>query len=380
MEVPSKLPNIGQSIFSTISALSNQNQAINLGQGFPNFAMDEALIHHVNEAMNKGHNQYSAMIGIIELRKIIKAKLDITQGIKIDEENEITITAGASQALFTAIIAFIKPGDEVLLFEPMYDAYAPAIALCGGVCSYITLLPPEFAIDWDNVKKKISSKTKMIITNTPNNPTGCVLSNEDCMALAEIVYEHKLILLSDEVYEHLVFDGAKHLSALRLSKIYNQTLAVFSFGKTLHCTGWKIGYIVGSPYLMKEFRKIHQFNAFCVATPMQVGIATYLLDANTYLGLSEFYQKKRDTLYNAMLNTRFDVLQCKGTFFQLYAYDAISKKKDIDFAIELIEDYKVATIPLSSFYTTKLELKYLRFCFAKTDETIDNAVKQLILL
>jgi methionine aminotransferase len=290
MNIESKLPNLGTTIFSTISALALQHNAINLGQGFPDFAMDPALIDLVNEAMKNGHNQYAPMPGNVMLREALQKKIALTQGCNIDTQNEITITAGATQALFTAIMAIVHPGDEVLIFEPAYDCYAPAIALCGGVCKYITLHAPEFAIDWDLVSQSINSKTKLIIINTPNNPTGKVLSEQDMKKIEQIVLDNNLYLLSDEVYEHLVFDGLKHTSALTLSKIFDRTLAVFSFGKTFHCTGWKIGYVAGSAAWMHEFKKIHQYQVFCVNAPMQVALAQYLADSANYN--SRFLSKK----------------------------------------------------------------------------------------
>ena len=369
----SKLPNTGTSIFTIMSGLANEHKAINLSQGFPNFETSRRLMDLVSENMVKGNNQYAAMQGNLDLRNQIAKKIQSLYQKNIDPNTEITITAGATQALFTAINAFVEKGDEVIVIEPAYDSYIPSIELCGGIPVVYELEYPNYSIDWDKLASLFTEKTKMILINTPNNPAGKALKASDLSSLETILENRNTILLSDEVYEHLIFDGKIHESVLKYPNLYNKSLAVYSFGKTFHNTGWKIGYVVGPDYLMREFRKVHQFNVFSVNTPIQAALATFMEDPNEYLGLPNFYQAKRDYFLALTHASKLEPIHCEGTYFQLFSYKNVSTKSDLDFAKQITIENGVASIPISAFYSSKRDDKVLRFCFAKTDETLEKA-------
>ena len=371
--ISSKLPGVETTIFTVMSALAAENKALNLSQGFPNFPVDPNLISLVEKAMRDGFNQYAPMQGDLKLRELLAHKIEKRYGTSYYPDTEITVTAGATQAIFTAISAFIKEGDEVIIFTPAYDCYQPAIELNGGNPVFVPLKSTDYAIHWDEVKKVISSKTKMIIINSPHNPSGKVVSKDDMLELEKITSGSDIIVLSDEVYEHIIFDEIKHESVAKFEELSKRSLAVYSFGKTFHVTGWKMGYIIGPEMLMKEFRKVHQFNVFACNHPMQVGIANYLENESSYEGIEIFYQQKRDLFLNAIVDSRFKPLTAKGTYFQLLDYSAISDENDVDFAKRLTKEFKIASIPISVFYNTKLDEKVLRFCFAKDEETILKA-------
>ena len=369
----SKLPNTETSIFAIMSGLANKHNAINLSQGFPNFKVSQELIDLINQNMNAGNNQYAPMPGVIELRIAIANKIKKLYGLNLNPEEEITITAGATQALFTAITAFVGFGDEVIIFEPAYDSYAPAVKLNGGIPKYISLSKPNFKIDWSEVKDLINDKTKMIIINTPNNPGGFVFEMADMKLLEELTSDTEIVVISDEVYEHIIFDGFEHQSALKFPDLYQRTIAVYSFGKTFHATGWKMGYVVTPKKLMTEFRKIHQFNVFCVNTPIQYALATYLKDENNYLSLPKFYQEKRDFFVSQISNSRFKVIPTHGTYFQVLDYSTISDMPEFEFAQWLTTEKGLASIPVSSFYHDKKNQQLLRFAFPKEKDTLEKA-------
>ncbi|MFM9984742.1 MAG: methionine aminotransferase [Flavobacteriales bacterium] len=373
MEIKSKLPQTGTTIFTVMSKLATENNAVNLGQGFPNFPMDQALIDLVHKHMSAGKNQYSPMAGVAELRNAVSSKIQKLYGHTYNPETEITITAGATQAIYTAITAFIHPGDEVILFAPAYDCYAPAIELCGGIPVWINLHYPDYSIDWNDVSNKMNDNTRMIIINTPHNPSGTILSDSDMSHLEKLVSNKNCIVLSDEVYEHIVFDGHSHQSASLYPNLASQSLIVASFGKTFHCTGWKTGYIAGPELLISEFRKVHQYNVFVCNTSIQYAIAEYLGNENTYLNLSSFYQKKRDFFNQRIAGSRFKWKPSKGTYFQSLCYETINNENDADFAIRLTRELKITGIPCSVFYPELLDEKVLRFCFAKDDATLERA-------
>lgn len=373
----SKLPETGTSIFTIMSQLANQYKAINLSQGFPNFECSAELIKLVNNYMKKGFNQYAPMQGIMSLRETIAEKMEETYAVKYSPENEITITSGGTQAIYAAITSVIKEGDEVILFEPAYDSYVPAIKLNGGIPLYIQLNAPNYNINWDEVKKLISQKTKMIMINTPHNPTGSVLSSSDIDQLEKIVENTDIIVLSDEVYEHIIFDGHKHQSLASFPKLAERSFIIFSFGKTFHATGWKMGYCLAPENLMEEFRKVHQFMVFCANTPIQHALAEYMRNREVYEGLHHFYQKKRDRFINLIKGSKFKFAPTSGSYFQLLNYTEISNEKDTDFAVRLTKEIGVAAIPISVFYHKPVDNNYLRFCFAKTDETLEMAAEKL---
>ncbi len=378
--ITSKIPNIGTSIFATMSQLAIQNNAINLSQGFPDFACSEELISLVNKYMRTGYNQYAPMGGVLELREAIAKKTFEAYGFEYDPDTQITITAGATQALNAAITAFVSENDEVIVFEPTYDSYVPVIKLNGGQPVYIELKQPDFSIDWNEVKKAINARTRMIILNSPHNPTGSVISDSDLKELAKLVAGSKIIVLSDEVYEHIVFDKKKHNSICSYPQLAERSLLISSFGKTFHTTGWKIGYCMAPDELMKEFRKIHQFQVFAVNTPIQYAIAEFLQKKENYSTLSNLYQEKRDFFLNLMKSSRFKFKKTEGTYFQLADYSNISDDYDISFAEHLTIEHKVATIPVSVFYHDKIKLKLLRFCFAKENNTLERAAEILVKL
>jgi methionine transaminase len=377
MQHHSKLPNVGATIFTVMSALATKHKAINLSQGFPNFESDKKLIDLVSSAMNSGYNQYAPMQGSMDLRQAIAKKFELLYKTSYHPETEITVTSGATQAIFTIISAFIKPNDEVLIFKPAYDCYEPAIELHGGKTIAVQLQAPDYKVDWNAVKSLINSNTKMVIINTPQNPSGTIFSKDDMLQLQELLRNTNIILLSDEVYEHLVFDGEQHQSACLFPDLKERSFVVASFGKTFHNTGWKVGYCCAPKALMEEFQKVHQFNVFSVNHPVQKALAEYLQEPNHYLNLSEFYQQKRDLFLTLIEGSRFKFTAAKGTYFQVLDYSEITDEGDIDFAKRLTVDYGLASIPLSVFNANGLDHKVLRFCFAKTDETLEAAAKIL---
>ncbi|MBK6903596.1 MAG: aminotransferase class I/II-fold pyridoxal phosphate-dependent enzyme [Saprospirales bacterium] len=373
----SKLPHIGTTIFAVMSALANEHGAINLSQGFPNFDPPQALRDLVMKYMNQGMNQYAPMPGVPALRKVIAEKIHSLYGLEVDPETEITVTSGGTQALFTAIAALIGPGDEAILVEPAYDSYGPAIEVQGGVAVSYELAAPDYRVDWARLEQLVTPRTRMIIVNTPHNPTGKTFTAADLHALEQIAERHDLWVLSDEVYEHLIFDGRKHESVFWYPKLYSRSLAVFSFGKTFHNTGWKMGYCVAPPYLMKEFRKVHQFNVFSANTPIQHALAEFLQRPEEYLGLPAFYQQKRDYFLQAIAGSGLRPIPCEGTYFQLADYSPVSDLPDFEFCQWLTREIGVAAIPVSSFYVHKRDEKVLRFCFGKTEELLERAGEKL---
>jgi len=373
MHITSKLPHTTTSIFAVMSGLANQHNAINLSQGFPDFPVSPELINLIHKQMQDGKNQYAPMPGVLALRRSLAKKIERLYQLKVNPETEITITAGATQALFTAITAFVGVGDEVVIFEPAYDSYAPAVKLNGGIPKYISLLYPDFSIDWDQVKERITAKTKMLIFNTPNNPGGFVFSDFDMKMLEEITRGTDIVVISDEVYEHIIFDKLQHQSALKFKALFQRTIAVYSFGKTFHATGWKMGYVVAPEKLMIEFRKVHQFNVFCVNTPIQHALALFLQDENNYINIPNFYQEKRDFFLESIKGSAFKVLPTSGTYFQLLDYSAVSSKPEFEFAQWMTIEKGLASIPVSSFYHHNINQKILRFCFAKGEDTLRKA-------
>jgi len=377
MKVKSKLPSVGTTIFTVMSKLATEHRAINLSQGFPNFDCNEALKERVNFYLSNGKNQYVPMAGLPALRDKIADKIALTYQASVDPETEITVTAGATQALFTAIAAFIQKGDEVILIEPAYDSYAPAIEVMGGKVVPYALSGPDFKIDWSDFEQLISARTKMIIINTPHNPIGKTLKKSDIKKLEELTNETDIIVVSDEVYEHLIYDGQVHQSVLLFPELYKRSLVIYSFGKTFHNTGWKVGYCIAPDYLTKEFRKVHQFNVFCVNSFVQYGLADFLSEPSHYLELPNFYQQKRDYFSNSMNGSALKALPSEGTYFQLFDYSAISTETDTDFAKRMTTEFGVASIPLSVFYTEPIQNNCVRLCFAKTEETLSEAAKRL---
>lgn len=369
----SKLPNIETTIFTIMSGLANKHKAINLSQGFPNFKSDQKLIDLVSKAMNSGYNQYALMPGNMELREAIAKKFDLLYGSSYHPESEITITAGATQAIYDVITAFVRADDEVIILKPAYDCYEPSIRINGGKPVSIQLEAPNYQVDWNEVAQKMSSKTKMIIINTPHNPSGTIFSEADMLKLQELTKNSNIIVLSDEVYEHIVFDGEKHQSACLFPDLKSRSFITASFGKTFHNTGWKTGYCCAPKELMEEFQKIHQFNVFSVNHPVQKGLADYMKDPNTYLGLPEFFQAKRDLFLNLIKDSRFQFKPSQGTYFQVLDYSKITQEYDVDYAKRLTIENGLASIPLSVFNENKLDNKVLRFCFAKTDDTLKQA-------
>ena len=376
----SKLPGTSNSIFSVMSQLAAQHNAINLSQGFPDYYCDPKLIDLVADAMKSGHNQYAPMTGLPALRELVADKVNLQYGSNYHPDTEITITAGGTEGIFTTLAAFIQAGDEVIIFEPAYDAYAPTIKMLGGLVKSYEMAPPEYDIDWEMVKKLFTVNTKMIILNSPHNPTGSVLKEKDVQALIKLITGTNVLILSDEVYEHLIYDGEIHQSMARYPELRDRSLIVASFGKLLHATGWKVGYCLAPENLMKEFRKIHQFNVFSVNTPMQAGIANYLKDPGTYLGLADFFVQKRNLFRSLLSQTKFNLLPCKGSYFQCVTYGHFSEEEDTVLARRLITDFGVASIPVSAFYIRNTDHKVLRFCFAKKQDTLEKAVERLIKL
>ena len=380
VQIQSKLPKAGTTIFTVMSSLAAEYKAINLGQGFPDYQMSERLLSLVDAAMKKGYNQYTHMNGFMPLREAISEKCGGLYGCNLNPDTQITITPGGTYALYTTLTTILQPGDEVIVFEPAYDSYVPAIEMNGAVAVTIELEFPNYSINWSEVRNKITSRTKAIMINTPHNPTGSVLSKDDIHQLGLIVKDSNIIIISDEVYEHLIFEGKEHESILKYPDLLERSFVCFSFGKVYHCTGWKLGYCISSGYLMKEFRKIHQFNCFTCDTPKQVALSEYLRNKDEYLQLGDFLQKKRDYFQQLLSNSRLKPLPTYGSYFQIYSYKEISDQPEMDFAKHLTREFGVATIPVSAFYTKGVNNQVLRFCFAKKEETLQAAAEKLLRL
>ncbi|MCF6181262.1 methionine aminotransferase [Lutibacter sp.] len=377
MNINSKLPEIPTSIFAIMSGLATKENALNLSQGFPDFKSDAKLIELVNKAMINGYNQYAPMPGVFSLREAIAEKFDKLYQTTYNPDTEITITAGGTQAIFTAITATVKKDDEVIIFKPAYDCYEPTVELVGGKPISVQLNPENFKINWEEVKSLITSKTRMVIINSPHNPSGKVLSKEDMQQLENLLKNTNILLISDEVYEHIIFDHLIHESACLYPNLKERTFIIASFGKTFHNTGWKMGYCAAPAYLTAEFRKVHQFNVFCVNHPIQIALATYLKNEQHYLNLGTFYQQKRDFFLNLMKESRFEFTPSSGTYFQLLNYKNITDENDFKFAKRLTIENKIATIPISVFNEQNLDTKVLRVCFAKSEETLQKAAEIL---
>jgi methionine aminotransferase len=369
----SKLPNIGTSIFTVMSQLAAKHNAINLGQGFPDFPMSAELIECVNKAMQSGGNQYAHTNGVPLLRERLVEKIKYLYDVNINPETNITITPGGTYSIFCAFSTIIQPGDEVIIFEPAYDSYIPNIVFNGGIVVPIELEFPDYTIPWDKVKAAITPKTKAILVNTPHNPTGRVFTKDDILILQEIVLSNNLYLISDEVYEHLIYDNKQHETVMKYPDLFARTFVCFSFGKTYHCTGWKLGYCIAPENIMKEYRKVHQFNAFGCDTPKQIAIAEYMTNKEAYLSIGAMYQEKRDYLRGLLDNTKFVRLPSSGSYFESYRYDTISDEPDTVFAERLVKDYGIAVVPMSAFYQKSTDHKVIRLCFAKVKETLDTA-------
>ena len=378
--IKSKLPSVATTIFTVMSGLANQYNAINLGQGFPDYQMSEELMNKVNEVMHKGWNQYVPMQGYMPLRESIAEKIEYLYQTKISPDTQITITPGGTYAIYTALTTVLQPGDEVILFEPAYDSYIPNVEINGAIPVLIDLKFPEYKIDWNEVRKRISPKTKVIMLNSPHNPTGAVLMEEDMRQLSEILKGTGIFIVSDEVYEHLIFDNIPHQSILRYPDLLARSFVCFSFGKTYNCTGWKLGYCISFKETMIEFRKVHQFNCFCCHTPSQVALAEFLKNKEAYLLLSGIMQQKRDYFIELMGSTKFNMLNSRGSYFICAKYDRISDESDKDFAIRITKEFRVATIPVSSFYKAGTDNKVIRFCFSKKSETLEVAAERLMKL
>lgn len=378
VQIYSKLSGIGPSIFSVMTEMANEHQAINLSQGFPDFDCGPELLDLVKKSYESGYNQYAPMPGLLELREQIAAKVNRLHGADYHPEHEVTVTAGGTQAIFTAISAFVQANDEVILFEPAYDCYAPAVKAMGGMVKYMPLNPPDFAIDWTQVQKLTNGNTRMIIINSPHNPTGMVWNEEDLQQLQKITRNTNILILSDEVYEHLIFDEKKHLSLAKYPELKERSLIVASFGKLFHTTGWKMGYCLAPEALMKEFRKIHQFMVFSVNTPMQHAIAEYLNENENFEDLGILFQEKRDYFRELISGSRFQLMDCHGSYFQLLSYQDISEEPDTDFAARLVKEHGVASIPVSAFYSKNTDHHLLRFCFAKKEATLEKAAAALM--
>lgn len=377
VNIKSKLPGFTNSIFATMTQLAEQQQALNLSQGFPDFNSPEELIELVVNYIKKGENQYAPMKGVPELRRMISSKFNKIHNINYDPETEVTITAGATQAIFSAISAFVREDDEVIIIEPAFDTYAPSIKYNGGIIKYSKTAPPDFDINWTEIRSLISARTKMIILNFPNNPTGKNISKEDLEKLYSLISATDILVMSDEVYEHILFDNKEYLSIATHKGLSNRSLIISSFGKSFSITGWKLGYCLAPKKLTHEFRKAHQNIVFAANRPMQMALADFMKEPENYLSLSSFYQKKRDLFVRLMKPSRFKIIPSEGTFYQLADFSAISDKSDFEFAKELTEKHKVAAIPLSAFYHRNENHKIIRFCFAKSDETLTKAANIL---
>jgi methionine transaminase len=390
LALTSKLPHVGTTIFSVMSALAQEHQAVNLGQGFPDFACDPGLLDAVHQSMLAGHNQYPPMPGSVRLRQAIAKKVHALYARNYDWANEITVTAGATQAILTAILAVVHAGDEVVVIEPSYDSYVPNIVLAGGV-PVLVPMAPDFCIDWDRVQAAISPRSRLIIVNSPHNPSGRILSDADMLQLQSLAEQHSLFVISDEVYEHMVFDGQQHRSASSYPDLARRSFVISSFGKTYHVTGWKIAYCLAPALLTTEFRKVHQYAVFSVNTPMQEGLASFMEHADAYLGLSDFYQAKRNTLRAGLVNTELQMLPCEGTYFQLVSFSALRPRADLklnshdleselNFSRWMTKSLGVTVIPVSAFYQSGVEQQLVRLCFAKKQSTLTDAVQRLSAL
>ncbi|MBD2699865.1 methionine aminotransferase [Spirosoma sp. BT702] len=375
--LPSKLPNVGTTIFTVMSKLAAEVGAINLSQGFPGFDCSPELVSLVEHYLRRGFNQYAPMTGVPTLREALAQKTSDLYNVAYHPDTEVTITSGATEAIFAAVTAVIRPGDEVLVFEPAYDSYVPAIELNGGIPVYVTLTPPDYSIDWKTVREKITDKTRLILINTPHNPTGRVWTVDDLVQLANIVRDRDIWIVSDEVYEHILFDNRTHHSLMTHPVLQERTFIVGSFGKTFHITGWKIGYCLAPAELTREFRKIHQYLTFSTVTPIQYALADYLAQPAHYQELPTFYQRKRNLFLDGLRNSRFEFKPAEGSFFQTVSYAAITDEPDYDLAIRLTKEINVASIPVSVFYNQKNDYKILRFCFAKDDATLQKAAERL---
>jgi methionine transaminase len=375
--IADKLPHIGTTIFTTMGQLAAETGAVNLSQGFPDFPVDPRLVELVNKAMRGGHNQYAPMAGLPALREAVTEKVERIYGIDHDPDTQVTITAGGTQAIFTAIAAVVRPGDEVIVIDPAYDCYAPAVELFGGLPVHVQL-DATMRFDAEAVAAALSQRTRMLIINTPHNPGGRILRPADLESIARMLQDTDVILLSDEVYEHIIFDGEKHASVIAHPMLRDRAFVVFSFGKTFHATGWKTGYVIAPAELMKLFRKVHQYNVFSVNTPVQHALAEYLRDPDNYQYLPEFYQRKRDRFLQGLLASRFKPLPCEGSYFMVADHSAIGDMGDMELCVDMARHHKVAAIPLSPFYRTPPpELRLVRFCFAKEDRTLDLALERL---
>ncbi|MEZ5084370.1 MAG: methionine aminotransferase [Bacteroidales bacterium] len=375
--VKSKLQKQETSIFAVMSALAQEHKAINLSQGFPDFDISPKLIELVNKYMKKGYNQYAPMTGIPALREQIASKVENLYGAVYDPAREVNITAGATQAIHTVIASIIQDEDEVIVFEPAYDAYVPLIKMHGGIVKFVELKLPDYHIDWQEVKKLLNNRTRMIIINSPHNPTGSILKAEDLKELEKLTNDSEIIILSDEVYEHLIFDGLKHESVCRYPGLAERSFVVGSFGKTFHATGWKTGFVLAPQNLMEEFRKVHQFVVFACNTPIQHALAEFLTDSTNYEDLGKFYQRKRDFFLKQIKDSRFEIVPSFGTYFQLLNYSKITGEAEVDFAVRMTKEYKLASIPVSVFYHNNDDKKVLRFCFAKEEKTLEKAAEIL---
>jgi methionine aminotransferase len=374
----SKLPDVGTTIFTVMSRRAVEEGALNIGQGFPDYPIDPRLAAALAEVIGEGRNQYAPMEGVTELREQISAKLQTSYGRRFDPQTEITVTCGGTEALYDAIQAVVGPGDEAIVFDPAYDAYDPAVRLAGGRCIRIALTPPAFRFDWDQVRRTLSDRTRLIIINSPQNPSCTVADRDDLDALAALIRDRPISVLADEVYEHVLYDGRRHASVLAHPELRECSFAVFSFGKTLHATGWRVGYCVAPPQMTRELRKVHQFNTFSIVSPLQYAIARYLTAyPDAWTGLSAFFQAKRDLLAGLLRGSGFEPIPAAGTYFQLVDYGALSRDSDMDFADQLIREAKVATIPLSPFYAAPPPMTLLRLCIAKHDATLESAAGRL---
>ncbi len=375
--IHSKIPKVGTSIFAVMSKMSNDYNAVNLSQGFPDFDVSPELIYLVNDYMQKGLNQYAPMPGILPLREKITEKIEKLYSQKYNPETEVTITAGGTQALHSAISTVVNEGDEVIIFEPAYDSYAPVVLLNGGRPVYIKLEAPNYTIDWQEVNKAVNSRTRLIIINTPHNPSGSIFSEEDIQMLSKYINGTKILILSDEVYEHIIFDGNSHNSIAKYPNLVDRSIIVGSFGKTYHATGWKLGYCVAPEQIMKEIRKVHQFTVFAANTPIQHAISDFMEHEEKYLELSSFYQKKRDFFNSMLQNTGFNIIPSKGTYFQAVDFTDYTELSDVDLSEKLIKEFGVASVPMSAFYHDNAASKSLRFCFAKSEQTLELAAEKL---
>lgn len=380
IQIDSKLPNVGTTIFTVMSSLALKHNAINLGQGFPDFPMSEELVSLTDRAMKEGYNQYSHMNGYIPLREAIAEKVEFLYHAQVNPDTQITVTPGGTYAIYTALTTILRPGDEVIVFEPAYDSYIPSIEVNGAKAVRIQLIFPGYKVDWQQVKNAITERTRAIIINSPHNPTGSVLSSQDIEELRSVVSNTNIVIISDEVYEHLIMDGMQHQSILRFPDLLERSFVCFSFGKVYHCTGWKLGYCISSASLLSEFRKIHQYNVFCCDTPKQVALSTFLRKKENYIELGNFLQNKRDYFQHLMKQTRLEPLPTHGSYFQVYSYKKLSDESEKEFAIRVTEECGVASIPVAAFYQEEVNNSVLRFCFCKKESTLEAAVNRLIRL